>query len=346
VLPRAGILIGCGSVGKKHALAMARRYRHVIIVDPHSGTEEWVKSNISVDFQIFKDISDVPIAEISKVFALTAVIATWGPSHAVILEKLVNCGIKRIVCEKPFTNSILSAKLAADLAELHNVRIVVGVTRRYTGLAMFLNKTLLEHCGGPAEMIVVSGGAQCVATVGIHWLDLAFQLFGTDAINVMASLRDGGINPRASTLGYWEGTATWQFNKNKFLSINLSNSSRVAAKVEITGKWGCVTIEPTGDIVVSRIQLDDLEKLQPITRTKALVKHETINPKEYTTVEDPFLKQLEIADGKMSLPYSLNDAIKVLNAMIGAFESSLHHKEVILPIIKESDAYSRAWQIS
>lgn len=346
MLPRAGILIGCGSVGKKHALAMAKKYSHVVIVDPHSGTEEWVKSNIHVDFQVFKDISEVPISEISRDFTLTAVIATWGPSHAVLLEELVNYGIKRIVCEKPFTHSIVSAKLVADLAESNDVRIVVGVTRRYTGLAMFLNKTLLEYCGGPAEMIVVSGGAQCVATVGIHWLDLAFQLFDSDAINVMASLKDGRINPRGSNLGYWEGSATWQFNKNRFLSINLSNSSRVASKVEITGKWGCVVIEPSGDIVVRSIQLDDSEKLQPITRTKPLLNLETFHPNEYTTVEDPFLKQLEIADGEMPLPYSLRDAIAVLNALIGAFESSLQRQEVILPISNKSDAYSRVWQIS
>ena len=346
MLPKVGLLIGCGSVGKKHALAMALKYEYIVIVDKDKNIRPWVLANIGVKIEIFNDLDDVPLIELCGKFNITAVIATWGPTHLQIFNILVENGVRRIVCEKPFANSISSAREMISKAQEKNVRVVVGVTRRYTKLADFLNQTLIEYCGGSAEVIVVSGGAHCVATMGAHWLDLAFQLFGSNAINVIGNLRDQNINPRDKTLGYWEGSASWEFPNNKFFTINFTNSSRVASSVEIIGKLGSITIEPTGDIVVKSIELNPVERNQPITRTKLATPVKVIDNMDPFTHFEPFQELLNIVDGSGELPYPLGEVECVLNALLGAFESSLLERKISLPIQQGDVGYTRLWNIS
>ena len=346
MLPQAGLLIGCGSVGKKHALAMALRYNFLVIVDKDESVSQWASSNIKVNYQIYTDIEDSLISELCKNYTITAVIATWGPTHSEIFNVLVQNGVRRIVCEKPFSNSLSSAGEMILQAKVNNARVVVGVTRRYTKLAESLNQILGEYCGGAPEAIVVSGGAQCVATMGVHWLDLAFQLFKSNAVSVLGNLRSDNINPRDETLGYWEGSAIWEFPNKKFFTINFTNSSRVAAHVEIIGKLGTVTIEPSGDIVVRRIELSVNEEDLPITRTKQALVLKIIEDKDQVIQIEPFLEQLDVVDGSMELPYPLDEVENVLNALIGAFESSLTESKVFLPIKKNEAGYSRVWNIS
>ena len=346
MLPKAGLLIGCGSVGKKHALAMAQKYNLVIVVDKDEKVIQWVSSNIEVNSKVFRDLGEVPFTNLCDNYEITAVIATWGPTHSDIFNVLVQNGVRRIICEKPFSNSLISAREMILQAEKNNVRVVVGVTRRYTKLAELLNQALVEYCGGSAEAIAVTGGAQCVATMGVHWLDLAFQLFKSNAVNALGNLKNDSINPRDTTLGYWGGSAIWEFPDDKIFTMNFTNSSRVAAHVEIIGKLGTITIEPSGEIVVRIIELSPDEENQAITRTKPASVLKVIENADQVIELEPFLKQLDVVDGSLELPYPLQDVELVLNALIGAFESSLKERKISLPIKIGEEGYSRSWNIS
>ena len=346
VTKKAGLLIGCGSVGKKHALALAARSSFLVIVDPEISVIEWAEANIGIELTIYPTLAGVPLHDLMNDYDLTAVIATWGPSHHVIFDILVQAGIKKIVCEKPFSNSLASAKKMIRQAEENEVRVVVGITRRYTGFAESISSLLKEYCGGGAESITVIGGAQCVSTIGIHWLDLAFQLFKAHPNSVVANLNDGRINPRNSSLGYWEGFAAWEFPGNRYFSINLTNSSRVSSKIEILGKLGSLTIEPSGDISIRVIELDELEIDQPVTRTKQPVIKKVIKANDLNRGTDPFSIQLQIADGFIPNPYPFFEIESVLGALISAFEASLQGARVKLPLNVEGISGMREWAIS
>ena len=41
-----GLLVGAGSVGKHHARVMSQRYSQLIVVDPASTVETWMKENL------------------------------------------------------------------------------------------------------------------------------------------------------------------------------------------------------------------------------------------------------------------------------------------------------------
>jgi predicted dehydrogenase len=346
ILKKVGLVVGCGSVGKRHALALASRSSFIIIVDPEESIRNWVEENIKIEFAVYLTLNEVPFQDLLSSHDVTAVIATWGPSHSEIFEFLVQNGIKKVVCEKPFTNSIESAARMVSQAEANSVQVVVGITRRYTGFAELISDLLNVYCGGKAEIISVVGGAQCISTIGIHWLDLAFQLFDSKPTSVIARLSDGSINPRNNTLGYWEGSAIWDFPEHKSFTISLTNSSRVSSRIEILGKLGGIEIESSGDITISVLELTESEIDQPITRTKQSIIKAVLDSKNLNNGIDPFVLQLETADGLMLNPYPLDEAVEVLGALIGAFESSAGGTKVDLPISAGTAAYSRIWNIS
>ena len=48
----------------------------------------------------------------------------------------------------------------------------------------------------------VNGGANCIVTNGIHFLDLACSVFEKEPTNVFAKVESKNINPRGKHLGF------------------------------------------------------------------------------------------------------------------------------------------------
>jgi len=341
-----GLIIGCGSVGKKHASLMSNRYKEIIIVDPNASVEEWAKANIHCNFDFFASLNDLDLELLSTKFNITAVIATWGPLHYENFMQLADAGVRKIVCEKPLADSVERAAEIYRVSKELKIRLVVGIPRRHNIFAGHIQKLLHKYCGGEAQLISVTGGAQCMATTGIHWLDLAIQVFEHFPLSVDAKISDSKINPRDKTLGFWEGTSAWEFPNEKRFVMSFTNSSRVGSKVDFYAKSGVLTLEPSGEISIKRIELTKEEVELPVTRTKAPLNYPLQEDDSFDYSVNPFAVQLEVADGEQELFYPLGDAVRVLDALIGAFESSMTSKTQLLPLVENSDAFKRRWQIS
>ena len=76
---------------------------------------------------------------------------------------------------------------------------------------------------GKPKLIVVSGGVKCLATVGIHYVDLANILFKNRPVKVNANLNNDFINPRNASLSFYEGVFSFSYPGNRILSITYSN---------------------------------------------------------------------------------------------------------------------------
>jgi hypothetical protein len=81
--------------------------------------------------------------------------------------------------------------------------------------------------------ISVTGGAKCIATNGIHYLALASHLFETHPHSVIAKLKSNPINPRGENFGFFGGVALYEYSKERYLSIQLQNNSRLSARIEL-----------------------------------------------------------------------------------------------------------------
>jgi len=340
-----GLILGCGSIGKRHAGAMALMYEKFSIIDPSPSVRKWAKVEFGEKVSVFIDRDDwLKKSLILDYSRITAVISTWGPNHFEDFVWLANIGIKRIICEKPLANSVEKAEKMVAIARDKHIRTLVGIQRRNIGFYSKSKDEILEFCGGEPSLINVSGGAQCLVTNGMHWLDLASEIFDCLPWGVIATLSNEKINPRSKSLDFWEGCATWEYKNNRRFSLNLSNNSYLMGEFEIIGPSGKVIILQNGDIIGNSLDKSNIESGRPFTRT-LLLAHEMQSLKSFISA-NPFIRQLEIINGSEKNIYGFENAAQVFNGMIGALESNMNRSFIDLPITPDLNSYSREWSIS
>src|SRR4051794_18894303 len=99
------LVIGYGSIGRRHARVLASLTPALVIVN----RRESVRTQAAHDHPGARvverleelDQEDFPWAD------TLAVIATWGPSHASLFHALADRGVRRILCEKPLAASVV-----------------------------------------------------------------------------------------------------------------------------------------------------------------------------------------------------------------------------------------------
>ena len=120
-----GLLVGAGSVGKHHARVMAQRYHQFIVVDPASAVEMWMKENLKPGDVYYNNLDSAISAIGDRAENVTAVIASLAPDHSATFHRLADCGIRRIVCEKPMSDSIALATQMTERAKSDGIRLTV-----------------------------------------------------------------------------------------------------------------------------------------------------------------------------------------------------------------------------
>ena len=53
-MKKIGLLVGAGSVGKKHAVSMTAIFEELIVVDKEPSALEWCQNNLKKNIQVFK----------------------------------------------------------------------------------------------------------------------------------------------------------------------------------------------------------------------------------------------------------------------------------------------------
>ena len=112
------IIIGHGSIGKKHAMKLSYLSKNMQIIDPI--------------IQIF-DYS-IPTNQIDSILLLPksdslndlVVISNWGPDHYDTIEFVIKKGYKQIIIEKPMVCSIDELNNLERLTKENNIKIAVN----------------------------------------------------------------------------------------------------------------------------------------------------------------------------------------------------------------------------
>ena len=78
---RIGLLIGAGSMGKRHAKILAQKYSEVIVVDRDPTLEVWVTQELRQQDMFFPDVESALSKIGTRCSQVTAIIATVGPDH-------------------------------------------------------------------------------------------------------------------------------------------------------------------------------------------------------------------------------------------------------------------------
>ena len=198
-------------------------------------------------------------------------------------------------------------------------------------------------------MLAVHGGAQCLVTNGIHFLDLACALFGETPESVWAEARDDRINPRSPELGFWAGTAVWSFSKGRTASISLTNGSSVSSAMHVYGPTGRIDLHSPSSLdrpvtVGSRDQ-SEIARDPRVTRVGDLAKQTTfwsgLEPQR-----DPTERQFDELEGSEALTYSPETAAAVMEALLATLASAVEGRRVSLPLTDDDPMRTRTWPVS
>ncbi len=266
------LIIGYGSIGHRHARILAALTPSLAIVN----RREDVRARARRDHpgaQVVERLEELDRSSFPWESTL-AVIATWGPSHAEFFHKLADRGVPHILCEKPMASSVAAACDMMVRAEREQIILGINQCMRYAGIVPALHRFFQEHELGEPVALVVEGGAGCIVTNGIHWVDFATELFGTTPQHVTATVRGEPINPRSPTLLFYGGTAIWRFDREREATISFSNRSSLEpvayiflrdAVAEIT--YASVEVDVYLHVVIRRREKASVVRFPAVTRT-------------------------------------------------------------------------------
>ena len=346
-LTRAALVIGFGSIGRRHARALARRVERLAIVD----REEAARSRAKAEHPAARVASSLDeLARGDWIWASTlAVIATWGPSHAELFERLVGLGVRRVVCEKPLADSVRRGADIVALARSLNVAVAVNHVGRYMGRAEGIEALVRAHGLGPVELFVAHGGAAGLVTNGIHFIDFACQLFKAEPQRVISTARADAVNPRSPLLRFYGGSATWTFPGGREAVLAFSNRSSLYPKVHLYHRHSVTEVDVAASTVtIYERDPDEVKSLSAITRTgrPGRVVYSGPIPGALTQIDEALPRLYDDILSRGGVVSPPEAGLTALSACIGALAAGESGTPVPLPIDPDSELGRRQWPIS
>jgi predicted dehydrogenase len=342
---RIGLIVGVGSIGRRHAVVMAERYEQLFVVDSSLTAQKWAKEHLPSHAKVFGALPDA-LADIGKHAAqVTAVIASWGPHHFEAFSRLVQSGVRRVFCEKPLATSLQQIRTMNSISKEHSVQVTAGLHLRYRGMSEFIQRISVERLGGKPTTFVVDGGARCLATTGSHWIDFAIAVFGASPKSVIASLRSAPINPRSETLQYWDGVAVWEFPQGQRATITYDNASSVHERARFYASAGVVEIDTSLTVRVFQRDPNEVAADRRVIRVGEVRRDELVG-EFIPDLGEVLSVQLDEIEGVRVSSYGLPEVVESANALLAAFESSRLGKRIEFPLSDDVIADSQDWAIS
>jgi len=338
------ILLGLGSVGKRHAEFLSSLDGQLLCVDPDDKAIQWAKKNLKGDFEVFNSLPKT--SKLVKKIGVPkiGIVANLGPTHFKSICDLVKIGVKALYIEKPITNSLKSLDEILKLCKKNSVKLLGGFQNRYTGIFEKIHDISKNQLGGYPTLISVNGGAMGIVTNGVHYLDLAVSIFQSNPKHVISDLRNMKINPRSNKLDFWEGSSVWGFKNNRQLSINSSNLSSVRQRAEIFCPYGKISINEDFSLSIFARNKDEIIADDRMVRLGTAKQIDNIIVKP--NLENLFEKIFEsLAQGNYN-KIDLERELVATRAIIYGLISNKESKKISLNQTINKKWYEYKWQIS
>lgn len=258
------LLVGCGSIGKKHLQEMLVLFDEIVVVDINEEALAWAVTEGAGKVSTATSL-DAVLAEFTPFDVAT--VANWGPDHVPTIRALQAKGQKNFVVEKPLSDSIADARDILSEVERAGGKLWINLTRRFSGLPAGILKIAAEHNLGELKGVTVTGGARCIATNGIHYLDLATVLFGSSPVSVTADLESQNINPRHESLAFYEGSVNYNYAGGKRFNCIFLNQSAVTENVRFYWRDAEGEMMPNGDFALRLRNPEEIATYPAVTRT-------------------------------------------------------------------------------
>jgi predicted dehydrogenase len=184
-------VVGLGHMGARHITALLEAGHTVAgLVDPNPECVG-VREHPQLATLRVSSLRDLTPANVDAL-----VIATTAPYHHPLACEAIALGFRRLVLEKPVTQSVADAIDLRNRAEAAGTRIVVNHGRRYCD-AYFRVRGLVGEMG-PVRSVVLRSGGGALGCVGTHWIDLVTTVIDAEPVRVFATGTQAASNPRGA----------------------------------------------------------------------------------------------------------------------------------------------------
>ena len=225
---KSGILYGCGSIGKRHLAELDQFCEKLIVIEKNIEVKERIGAQYGKKLRVFKSVEEVTDKDFD-----VAVISTWGPDHLEHFEDLTELKPKFVLFEKPLESSLVKIDRIQEMIQIMGIPAAVNFHLRFSPLRERLLNLIKGNNYGDITNISIAGGAKCMSTNGIHWLDFVSSILGEQPKSVFADLDFKNINPRAKNLNFIGGVSVWRYSQDKTLTIDFSNRSYSDLRMDI-----------------------------------------------------------------------------------------------------------------
>ena len=138
---RKFILIGVGSVGKRHLNILKQLDIPTICIDKNDKLiKKFNKNDYPNIMGFFKNISQAKLKDLDEKDLTTVIISTLGPTHLELLEKISSYGYKNFILEKPVATSISDIYNFQNLVKKRHLKIRLNLVFRYLNLKSEIDK--------------------------------------------------------------------------------------------------------------------------------------------------------------------------------------------------------------
>lgn len=335
------LIVGYGSIGRRHARSFAELGSDLTILDSNPAA----RTQAAQDFPQAQIVADM--AGLSLPRDSAAVIATWGPSHASIFNALAERGVGRILCEKPLATSVADASAMVQRAQQEGIVLGVNHYLRYAGIVSALRELLQSYELGDPVAVRIEGGAACLVTNGIHWIDFACELFGAEPEEVLSTARGAAINPRSPELSIYQGTAVWRFSGDREAVVSFSNLSSLSLTARVFLRDAVVELNGDGEVVLRQRDMEAVQRFPAITRTGPANEVLFSGQLPHTL---PFEAHMLVAAREVlqGLPPTVPGSVGAVavGSIIGALLSAREQTPIKLPLAATSSWGQESWNIS
>lgn len=304
------LLAGYGSIGKKYAALLIKKKFKPVIFDPKILS---IKNNNIIFLKNNKKLS----AEIKKRKIKIGIISSLSDSHYKNLLFFVKNGISKILIEKPVTNNLKHYRKIIDIKK--NKKLFVSTHFKWgaINLSTIIKKIEKKNNLGTSFQFVSEGGANCLATGGIHWIDFFikhFQIYD-DQIEILSNLSLDKINPRSKFFYNIGGSFILKHKRKGTAILTYNNQSRLAPLQTLTYKCHSLKFDILGNYKIYRTE-KKLDKLK-ITRygVPKLIKEGNFLKNKKDSIEIVLNNLLRDKNPLISLEKSIK-SFKILTAVL------------------------------
>ena len=256
---------GCGHHGERIVEYLKKNLDfnlYVIEINEVRFKELLLKYKNFHNLNFFKSIDDFEKNNINVDFGI---IANWVIDRKKNVDYLKKINCSRVMIEKPFASSL------SDLYKLKNIHdneflLIPSLPNNFSNLYLNLNNLIDNYEIGEIQSININCGAKGLINNGIHYVDIANNLFKAKFINNIGKVSYDLINPRNKNLRFYYGNLIMYFENEKLLNLSFNNKSMVGATFDFIFKFGRIVINENGDGYLSYVKKED--RNNAITRTK------------------------------------------------------------------------------